>query len=73
MFFNSLLSLETLRFVDENDNEDEIWLSPSYTKKIDTPESFDALISPEKLALLSLLKEVKPSPKRTCNYKTSNI
>lgn len=56
MFFNSLLSLETLRFVDENDNEDEIWLSPSYTKKNDTPESFDALISPEKLALLSLLK-----------------
>ena len=42
-------------------------------KNFDTPESFDALISPEKLALLSLLKEVKPSPKRTSNYKTSNI
>jgi len=28
---------------------------------MDIPESFDALISPEKLALLSLLKEVVPA------------
>lgn len=56
-----------------DENEDEIWLFPSYTQRIDTPESFNALISPEKLVLLSLLKEVKPSPKRTYNYKTSNI
>ena len=45
----------------------------AYTQKIDTPERFDALFSPEKSALLSLLKEVQPSPKRTCNYKTSYI
>ena len=31
-------------------------------KKMDTPEIFIILFSPEKLALLSLLKEVEPSP-----------
>ena len=31
-------------------------------KKIDTPEFFIVLFSAEKLALLSLLKEVEPSP-----------
>ena len=32
------------------------------SKKIDTPEFFIVLFSAEKFALLSLLKEVEPSP-----------
>ena len=34
----------------------------AYCQKINTPEFFIVLFSPEKLALLSLLKEVEPSP-----------
>ena len=57
--------LETFRFEDENHYEYEIWFkvfSRIVKKKIDTPEFFIVLFSAEKLALLSLLKEVEPSP-----------
>ena len=36
----------------------------AYSQNIDTPESFIALLIHQKLALLSLLKELKPSPCR---------
>ena len=56
--------LETFRFEDENHYEYEIWFEvfSRIVKKMDTPEIFIVLFSPEKLALLSLLKEVEPSP-----------
>ena len=56
--------LETFRFEDENHYEYEIWFKvfSRIVKKMDTPEIFIVLFSPEKLALLSLLKEVEPSP-----------
>ena len=44
----------------------------AYCRKVDTPEYFSILFSPEKLALLSLLEEVKLSPDRK-NDKTFNI
>ena len=63
--------IESFRFGDENDYEYEIWLKVlfAYSLKIDTPESFIVLFSPQKLPLLSLLQEVKPSTGR----KTSSI
>ena len=63
--------MESFRFGDENDYEYEMWLKVllAYSLKIDTLESFIVHFSPEKLPLLSLLKEVKPSTGR----KTSNI
>ena len=56
--------LETFRFEDENHYEYEIWFKvfSRIVKKMDTPEIFIVLFSPEKLALLSLFKEVEPSP-----------
>ena len=44
----------------------------AYCRKVDTPECFIVLFSPEKVALLSLLEEVKPFPDRK-NDKTCNI
>ena len=56
--------LETFRFGDENGYECEIWLkvfSRILKKKQTPPESFIVLVdSSEKLALFSILKEVKP-------------
>ena len=58
--------LETFRFGNENGYECEIWLKVfsrilKKTPEQDTPESFIVLVdSPEKLALFSILKEVKP-------------
>ena len=57
--------IETFRFEDVNDYEDEIWFKDfsSIVEKIDTPEFFTVLFFlAEKLALLSILKEVKTSP-----------
>ena len=36
----------------------------AYSQNIDTLESFTVIFSPKKLALLSLLKKIKPSPNR---------
>ena len=61
---DTALKIETLRFEDENNYEDEICLEFFvYSQKIYTPESFLAFFfPPEKLALF--LKEVKLSPDR---------
>ena len=61
---------ETFRFEDSRRMTTRtrlIWLEVffAYSQKIDTPESFIVIFFyPEKLALLSLVKEVKPSPDR---------
>ena len=46
--------LETFRFEDKNHYEYEIWFKvfSRIVKKMDTPEIFTVLFSPEKLALL---------------------
>ena len=51
-----------LSFEDEDDYEDEIWLEV-FSRILRQKASFDHF-SPEKLALLSLVKEVTPSPDR---------
>ena len=62
--------IENFRFEDVNGYEDESWLKVSFAysqKKIDILESFiiyTPAFSTETLALLSSLKDVKPSPDR---------
>ena len=55
--------IETFRFEDENDHDYEILILSffAYSQNIDTLEFFIVLFSPEKLAMLSFLKEVKTS------------
>ena len=62
--FDSIL--ESFRFQDEDDYDYEIWFKVffEYRQKIVTLEFFILLFSPEKLALLSWLKEVTRSPDR---------
>ena len=54
---------ETFRFEDENDTNTifNLVFSRILKKQTCTPESFIVLFSLEKIALLSILKEVKPS------------
>ena len=58
-----LARIETFRLKDEKDYEGEIFFRV-FAKQIDIPECFPALFSSERLALLSLLKEVTPSSDR---------
>ena len=56
---------ETFRFENEGDYENKIYLNFfAYSQNIDSLESFSLHFSLEKLALLSLVKEVTPSPDR---------
>ena len=58
------MRIETFMFEDENDYEYEIWFQV-FSRIINkqTPRNSSLyFFSPEKLALLSLLKEVEPSP-----------
>jgi len=62
---NTLEQIETFRFKDENDYAYEISLESffAYSQIIDTPDSFIVhLFHRKKIALLSLLNEVKLSP-----------
>ena len=68
------LTLETFRFVDEDDNVVEIWLDLKLFRvsKKKHNKKLRFILSPEKLTGLFLLKEVKPTRDRKMNN-TSNI
>ena len=66
---------ETFKFEDEDDYECEIWRKVfSRILKTETPRKASFYyFSLEKLAPLSLVKEVTPSPDRKMMEKSSNI